>query len=87
MTVVGTLLPRAKRCHVRSLAEGDIGALADRSGFGSKAVIGQRGMHATWKRFNSYFVTMRRGADGVVAAGEIENVTHVFQPIPCSPLD
>ena len=27
-----------------------------------------------------YFMTMRRGADGVGAAGEIENVTHVFQP-------
>ena len=27
-----------------------------------------------------YFVTMRRGGDGVGAAGEITNVTHVFQP-------
>ena len=35
---------------------------------------------AKWTFQVGYFMTMRRGADGVGAAGEIENVTHVFQP-------
>ncbi len=35
---------------------------------------------ATWTFQVGYFMTMRRGADGVGAAGEITNVTHVFQP-------
>jgi hypothetical protein len=34
----------------------------------------------TWTFQVGYFVTMRRGGDGVGAAGEITNVTHVFQP-------
>ena len=33
-----------------------------------------------WDIERLYFVTIRRGVDGVGAAGEIENVTHVFQP-------
>jgi hypothetical protein len=36
--------------------------------------------HGLTRERPRYFVTMRRGADGVGAAGEIENVTHVFQP-------
>ena len=39
-----------------------------------------RVIYATWTFQVGYFVTMRRGADGVGAAGEITNVTHVFQP-------
>ena len=39
-----------------------------------------RVIDATWTFQVGYFVTMRRGADGVGAAGEITNVTHVFQP-------
>jgi hypothetical protein len=37
-------------------------------------------IYATWTFQVGYFMTMRRGADGVGAAGEITNVTHVFQP-------
>jgi len=33
MVAIGTLLPRAKAVSCPQLAEGDIGALADRSGF------------------------------------------------------
>ena len=39
-----------------------------------------RVIYATWTFQVDYFMTMRRGADGVGAAGEITNVTHVFQP-------
>jgi hypothetical protein len=39
-----------------------------------------RVIYVTWTFQVGYFVTMRRGADGVGAAGEITNVTHVFQP-------
>jgi hypothetical protein len=39
-----------------------------------------RGIYATRTFQVGYFVTMRRGGDGVGAAGEITNVTHVFQP-------
>ena len=39
-----------------------------------------RVIYATWTLQVGYFLTMRRGADGVGAAGEITNVTHVFQP-------
>ena len=39
-----------------------------------------RVIYATWTFQVGYFMTMRRGADGVGAAGEITNVTHVFQP-------
>ena len=39
-----------------------------------------RVIYATWTFKVGYFMTMRRGADGVGAAGEITNVTHVFQP-------
>jgi len=37
-------------------------------------------IYATWTFQVGYFMTMRRGADEVGAAGEITNVTHVFQP-------
>ena len=39
-----------------------------------------RVIYATWTFQVGYFMTMRRGADGVGAAGEITNVTHVFRP-------
>lgn len=39
-----------------------------------------RVIYVTWTFQVGYFVTMRRGGDGVGAAGEITNVTHVFQP-------
>ena len=45
-----------------------------------QSVASPRVICATWTFEVGYFVTMRRGADGVGAAGEITNVTHVFQP-------
>ena len=39
-----------------------------------------RVIYATWTFQVGYFMTMRRGADGVGAAGEITNVTQPFQP-------
>jgi hypothetical protein len=39
-----------------------------------------RVIYVTWTFQVGYFVTMRRGGDGVGAAGEITKVTQVFQP-------
>ena len=39
-----------------------------------------RVIYVTWTFQAGYFMTMRRGGDGVGAPGEITNVTHVFQP-------
>ena len=57
----------------------DRGCLLSRRGSGQSAAF-TAGIYATRTFQVGYFVIIRRGAVGVGAAGEITNVTHVFQP-------
>ena len=74
-------MPECRGIHIVENLSGEEGDASDpkRSFFNS--IDPQR----SWKACDedegfSYFVTMRRGGDGVGAGGEIVNETQVFQP-------